>query len=314
MTLYNGNYTLTQLLTIFRTEFAGFSNFTVVDNNYDSAGSFCVKYNAEDLYLDFWKTGNELVNAQHGDSNGRYMTYETSWASATGIGIEVWSAWDNVTHTGSGTRKRYFIPTFVDYDQGIAASYSSATYQIGVQMWIDKYGFMGATQNPAVTSRPQTVGVYFICEFIPDAFRAMSDAGSDMFWSTKHTSLHGQGYPSENDSTYYQLNGRGNAIAYIDDWYDQDKNKEAFKSTLNSKVYFNFPYWFDDRNFDDPVYKTKRWFFLNNTEGISTNDIISWLDLGEATVRKFICIEASCTATTTKLYIAVPYENPVLYE
>lgn len=313
MTLYNGSYTLTQLLAIFRTEFGGFDNFTIVDDNYDSNGSFCVKYNAEDLYLDFWKTGTNLANAQHGSNNSAYMQYATSWACATGIGIEVWTAWNASTHVGSGTRKRYFIPSFVEYDQGITNSYSSDTYQISVQMWIDKYGFIGATQNATVTSRPQAEGIYFICEFVPTTRWEYDDGHSDMFWSTIHTYMHGQGDPSDDDSTYYMLNGRGAEHSSITDWYDQTKNKYAFKSSSNSKVYFNFPFWYENKDFDKPVYKTKRWFFLNNVKGISTNDIISWLDLEAATVRKFLCVEASCSQTTTKYYIAIPYENPILY-
>lgn len=316
MTLYNGTYNLSQLLQIFRTEFSAFDNFTMIDNNYDSRDAFVVKYNPEDLYIDFWRTGVQLTagNPRYDPAyrNGLYIRYQNS-AYATGICIDTYSAYNATTHTGSGSKGRYFIPSYVEYQQGVDVLYSGDTKTINVQMWIDKYGFLGATQNSINPGRPQAVGTVFMCEFVSASHREFDDGLSNMFFHSEHNYMHDQGTPNENDANYYTLNGRGTSWQYQVDLLDQGKIKYAYKSGINSKVYFQFPYWFKDQSMNKPVYRTKRWFYFNVNEGVVTNDVISWLDLETSTVRKFLCIEAACQTTTSKIYVAIPYENPALY-
>lgn len=323
MVFLNSVYTLSEFLTALKAQFATLTtNFTLYDENVDAYGSFVVKYKPENLYILFWRSG---FNINIGDprydagdtvrSNGSFK-FQSSWACAAGIGVDVFTAWNATTHLGSGTLNHFFIQTWHRYDNEIDQTYSDESRPISVQMWIDEYGFIGTTQNLAnYWSNPYPSGAFFMLEFVPYTHREVNDGLSDMFWAMIPTyKEEGQGMPADNDKEYYMMYGRGATLCSQYDYFDQDKIKYAYKDLSNSKVYFEFPYWYNTRDYDAPLYQTRRWFFVNCNEGLAAGDVISWVDADEGVTRQFyIGAMVSANLTEPKLF-AIPYSNAYQYD
>ena len=325
MGFINNVFTLSEWLAALKTQFDSLTtNFTVVDYNWDTKGSFVVKYNTENLYILFWRTGWTITAGDTRYDGGDTVRaqgafkIQNNWATAMGIGVDIYTAWNPATHLGSGTLNHFYIQTFHRIDGDIDQTYSDESRAISVQMWIDEYGMVGVTQNPsainAVSNPCAGTGTFFMLEFVPYTHREVNDGLSDMFFAMIPNYLEaGQGIPSDNDKEYYMYYGRGATLCSQYDYFDQSKVKYAYKSLVNNKVYFEFPYWYNTRDYDAPVYQTKRWFFVNTDEGLAAGDVISWVDTDEAITRQFYIGAVSGITGNTMLF-AIPYSNAYQYD
>lgn len=324
MVFFNGTYTLEQLLALFKAQFATFDNFTIIDDAIDAYGSFVVKYNPENLYLLFWRSGWTVPSTDSRYDAGAYtrvngmFRYKTDWECACGIGINIFTAWNATLHKGSGTTNRHFIPSIMDYAQDIAASWADARNPVSIQMWIDKYGFQGLIQKYYPTeTRPVANGAFFTMEFVPYNYREVNDGLSDEFYHLSMCVDHSKTYPDENDKKYYHYNGRGASWCGNTDRIDQDKIKYAYKSDSNSEVYFEFPYWYSDTYMNKPIYQTRRWFYWNiYNQNIFPGDIITWNDIDKGVTRQFYCglvyYPDGCSSPYRRL-VAIPFSNAYQY-
>ena len=185
-----------------------------------------------------------------------------------------------------------------------------------INYWVDKYGFIGVIQNPYADG--EASGAFFACEFLPDVTKEFSDGYTNVMAYTKRNHAYfygGYKYSIPSSATqYYHAVRPFNLVGTHATNIREGHLRPAFRSAGNSKIYFEFPTYENEIvNWRTPIAQTRRWFFVEESGGLSLNDVVSWLDPDNVTVHKFFITAATSPDTATKVIVAIPYENAYQY-
>jgi len=282
-------------------ELAATDDFSMFDTQ--AVGGYCLRYKDQNLYM--------LIETV---TNGAYG--HTTYAKFAGVGVRFSTGWDLENHVPADTIRRWALaPLF-------CAAGTPTTTRMGVDSnyqinyFVDKYGVIGVIQNPY--SNDQSSGVFFACEFLPDTAKEFADGYSNIMAYTKRNNPYwgDASYKPSTGSTavyYHCLRPFGLAETADSNIYES-RLRAAFRSAGNSKIYFEFPSYENElSNLMTPIAQTRRWFFVQESGGMSLNDVVSWLDPDNVTVHKFFITAATCPDTATNVLVAIPYENAYQY-
>ncbi len=226
------------------------------------------------------------------------------------------SDWDTTNKVGSGTMKELNIPIYEygSYEERHDTYAEREPYLLlnyDLKYFLDKYGVQAVLRNPHSHSYGPSVSTIFNLEFIPVAAREFDDGMNSLFaWKHECSAI---------DNTLNHKNAvRGLNYHSINNAYKLfNEPKPAFKSPGNNKIYFEFPYYYNDFSTNaylTPIARTRRFFQVNkNDAGLIANDIITWIDPDGATLRKFIVLEVTSEDGSTPTFYAIPYENAYQY-
>lgn len=279
-----------------------------------------------------WETADDQVSGgialRHIPTNN-YLTFVKaslrtnsidSDGKCVGIRATLSSQWDSVNHTWSGTTATVMLGVFVKswdtstaYDSTYLSNYMDDDNTYNIYYWVDKYGIIGVIDNPNsyTSSYYWTVGCFFAIEYIPAAAREYNDGLSDFFMITKHN-YQPRSIADNAGADYAYVCARPYSLQTAAKLYDQHE-RGAIKSGGNGKVYFEFPYYFNDSARSIVAAQTKRWFFVEENMGIAIGDVISWIDEDAAVTRKFYVAEVNSANRSEKFAVAIPYENAYEY-
>ena len=289
-------------------ELAATDDFTMYDDQ--AAGGYCLKYKDQNLYILI----ETVTSAQYGKDYNYSVDYY--YAKFAGVGVRFSTGWDLATHAPADTIRRWAMaPLF-------CASGNPSTVRMGVDSnfqinyWVDKYGFQGVIQNPY--GENEASGAFFSCEFLPDVSKEFSDGYTNIMAFTKRNHAYwsnGGCKPTPGSTAYYYHALRPFGLAETGDSNIKEAAlRPAFRSSGNSKIYFEFATYENEMtNWWTPIAQTRRWFFVQESGGMSLNDVISWLDPDNVTVHKFFITAASSPDTANKVIVAIPYENAYQY-
>jgi len=221
------------------------------------------------------------------------------------------SDFDTVNHQPSGSQQYvefsvyyYSSSNSADYSDDFITNYMDADDFYEVTYWADKYGLIGTLSTPFNSPYAGTTyGAFFAIEAIPSTAREYNDGLTDFFMLVIANG-------GSSDYTYarpFSLNTTSRA-------YDQHE-RYAYKSLGNGKVYFEFPYYFNDTARNTPAAQTKRWFLIDdvNISGIAKGDIINWIDNNAGVTRQFYVAQAWSQQVSTVINVAIPYSNAYQY-
>jgi hypothetical protein len=280
------------------------TDWTLVDNAVQPYGGICLQHTSG-YYLTIRKNGLKW-------SSGSYSDWEVA-----GLQVVLSSDYDTVNQQPSGSTQHVYITLFsLSESQGADYNYWDdwiTNYMDGddyyeVAYWIDKYGIVGTISTPfdSPYSYSWGTGSFFAIEVIPVAAREYNDGLTDFFLLTiQNYSVYG--------STHYTY-ARPFNLNTNSRCYDQHE-RYAYKSLGNGKVYFEFPYYFNDTSRDTPSAQTKRWFLVDdvNTGGIAKGDIINWIDQSAGVTRQFYVSQAWSLERSEVVNVAIPYSNAYEY-
>ena len=283
-------------------ELVATGDFTMHDDQ--AAGGYCLRYKDQNLYI--------YIEAV---MSGQYGTGPDYFA---GVGVRFSTGWNLETHAPTDTIRRWAMaPLFCMDDVAPSGARMGADSSFQINYWIDKYGFTGVIQNPYNDSFAS--GAFFACEFLPDTAKEFSDGYTNVMAYTKrnyHKYETGTGdYPAPGSASYYYHTLRPFGLAETGGTNIREGHlRPAFRSAGNSKIYFEFPTYENEIvNWRTPIAQTRRWFFVEESGGLSLNDVVSWLDPDNVTVHKFFITAATSPDTATKVIVAIPYENAYQY-
>lgn len=285
-----------------------------------------------------WETADDQVSGgialRHIPTNN-YLCLKKDWLRTkdysgdpymrvSGIRAVLSSAWDATNHIWSGSISNVMIGLFEKWIDNSNAwestyinNYMDADNTYNIFYWVDKYGVIGVIDNPnsynpaGNTNSTATVGCFFAIEYIPAAAREFNDGYSDFFLITKEN-WHPRSLSDNAGTNYAWKCARPYSLETASKLYDQHE-RGAIKSGGNGKVYFEFPYYFNDSARSIVAAQTKRWFFVEENMGIAIGDVISWIDEDAAVTRKFYVAEVNSANRSEKFAVAIPYENAYEY-
>lgn len=307
MGFHYGTNSLPGFVAELAAELVATDDFTMHDDQ--AVGGYCLKYKDQNLYMLI-----EIVsNSEYGQ---HYYSGSNYYAKFAGIGVRFSTGWDLTNHVPSDTIRRWSLaPLFCN--NGTPSSTrigEDSTFQINY--WVDKYGFVGVIQNPYDTNYAS--GALFVCEFLPDSAKEFSDGYTNVMAYTKRNYAYWANSgcrPPVGSASYYYHALRPFGLAESGDTNIRESYLiPALRSDGNSKIYFDFATYENDIvNWKAPIAQTKRWFFVREDSGLSLNDVVSWLDPDNVTVHKFFITAVTSPDTSTKVLVAIPYENAYEY-
>lgn len=308
MGFHAGNYTIPQLVAEIAAELAATADWEIVDEAY--SGGYALRYIPDSTYMTIATyTGAKLAYRD----NTSYTAY------AAGIAVRFASAYDTETHAIGGTYQNGIVPLFNKNQAAPSITLLDETHFFPVKYWVDRYGFILGIDNPY--SNEYSSGAVVVLEMPPAATREYSDGFRLPIWHVKRnnnsyiaTDTGGAANQFPDDSTtYHYQNLRPFNLATQTDLIQYSVIRSAYRADSNSKIYFEFPFYYNDKSFKMPLVQTRRWFLVQTDGGLAVDDIISWLDVDGITVRKFIVAQISCPDTASKIYAAIPYQNAYDY-
>lgn len=282
-------------------ELAATDDFTMHDDQ--AAGGFCLRYKDQNLYM-------LIETVIDGKIGGTYTRF-------AGVGVRFSTGWNLETHAPADTIRRWALAPVVcanGVPPSTARMGTGSVFQINY--WVDKYGFTGVIQNPYNES--EASGAFFACEFLPDTAKEFSDGYTNIMAYTKRNYPYWPSagdYPAGGSSTiyYHVLRPFGLVETGLSN-IREELLRPAFRSAGNSKIYFEFPTYENEiTNWMTPIAQTRRWFFVQESGGMSLNDVISWLDPDNVTVHKYFITAVTSPDSANKVIVAIPYENAYQY-
>jgi len=283
-------------------ELAATDDFTMYDDQ--PSGGYALRYKDQNLFIYI----HTMINGALTDTRN----------ICNGIGVTFSTGWNLETHTPADTIRRWAMaPLFTHESTG-----NPSTARMGVDStsfqfnyWVDKYGFIGVVQNPY--TEDVSSGAFFACEFLPDAWKEFSDGYTNVMAYTKrnyHYIYNGYAATPGSSTIYYHCLRPFGIAEARDTNVLESRLRPAIRSLGNSKIYFEFPTYENDiKNWMSPIAQTRRWFFVEESGGLSLNDVVSWLDPDNVTVHKFFITAATSPDTANKVIVAIPYENAYQY-
>ena len=249
----------------------------------------CFKYKPENKFIMIFATYNSYSSAYYYN-----------------LQIQIGSAYDSATKTISGNLEKYGgLVNSTSVNTQEALYFANRTYSH--QLFIDRDGIFWNFYN-TITGENNN-GWMLQIEFLPIAKKEYDDASSGIFVNFfSYPTAHSVNLGYYNAGQYFVCKDTYKLI-------DESKMLYAFKSLGNNKIYFEFPRIHNNPGtWSNPIYQSKRWFLVSKT-GLAVNDVISWLDSDNVTVHKFIVCEVggAKSGTIPTYYIAIPYDNPVMY-
>lgn len=287
-----------------------FSNVPEVDEN-----TFACKKNDESLYISF-----------------TFNTYSTSWyssntyyASIVYLTVTASSEWDLIGKAPIGSIQVLTIPMFSQYGSGtnnrtlfdaIQGTTGLLTELLAnpyeMTFFCDEYGLYANIKNPYNYDTIECTGDLIILEFIPSVAREYNDGNpSVMGIVIPSTEVHATILSKWGGQKLHLRSFVYNGIASLYRSY-----RPAFKSAGNNKVYFEFPYYYNDPDagYKSPIARTNRWFEVQKSDsGLISGDIISWLDVDGVSVRKYLITEIASGDGSHEKFFAIPYDNAKSY-
>ena len=288
-------------------ELAATDDFTMYDDQ--ASTGYCLKYKDQNLYM-------LIETVTNGEYGPQYYSGSYYYARFAGVGVRFSTGWNIETHAPADTIRRWALaPLFCENGTPSGARMGvDSSFQFNY--WVDKYGFQGIVQNPY--SENQSSGAFFSCEFLPDATKEFADGYTNIMAYTKRNYaywVNGGCKPPAGSTAYYYHALRPFGLAETGDTnIVESALRAAFRSAGNSKIYFEFPTYENElTNWMTPIAQTRRWFFVQESGGMSLNDVVSWLDPDNITVHKYFITAATCPDSAAKVVVAIPYENAFQY-
>lgn len=282
-----------------------FENVADVDEN-----TFACKKNDELLYLAF----------QPYTYRGTISYYHSA---VVGLQIIVSSEWDTLAKIPAGTKQTLHLSLFhqghVDDSQLYVALANPTTGLVPELManlyemtyYCDEYGLYANIKNPYNYGAIICSSSLVILEFIPAPAREYNDGNPSLCGTViTHPPVHADLKNANRDLNQVR------SFIYNRNKLVYKSYRPAFKSTGNNKVYFEFPYYFNDPDGDyvSPIARSSRWFEVQKSaSGLISGDTVSWLDVDGVSVRKFLITEISSGDGSHEKFFAIPYDNPKPY-
>lgn len=266
---------------------------TVSDTDKVLGTGICIKHTPTNQYIAFY--------VGHGQTN--------TGGNTCGILVRFSTAWDIATHLPDGTIYKGIIPIYTNNSSDKTRLVSP--YVFSTSMWIDKYGVVGTIQNTYNSD-----GQLFTLEFFPTLWVEYDDGHHPIVLMTKNVNHNYSG-----EVTVDLTGNSGAAFTYVrpyrfrhftspDGDYGVFRERQAYRSEGNNKVYFKFPTYENGLPAARTAFaETRRWFRVSVTGGIQIGDILNWIDPDEVTVHKYIV----CVAKGDQMFYAIPYENAFDY-
>jgi hypothetical protein len=250
-----------------------------------------------------------------------------------GIMIDVSSEWDSVSHEPSGTIQRTMIPLRANW-----GDIANENLTVDIWEWNDANCILAMLKN-VISSGYEDISCFFVMERIaekeyPDTYSNFyfisipnchslavdPSPAANAFREKVMGAIEGQlgeylnrflYAPPEYKMRSLCLHPYGTLYSTKYDRYRYRNytthNIWARKSTGNTKVYFQFPFYHNTVELNIPIAKTKRWFFVDPGEGIADGDIIQWID--GAITREYIYKSVDSMDYTRKIDVAFGYSN-----
>ncbi len=302
MGFHTDTKTVPEIIALMAAELAATPDFVIHDDQVN--GGYCLYHAGQNAYLTIQLvTSTSLATSTSSD----YCTY------GGGIAFIVSSLWNSATHAPDGTIQKSLATLFRE-NGSVSTSNFDAAHQFPYNLWIDKYGIVGTITNPYTSN--QSTGVFIALEVFPAAWKEYNDGYTGIFCHIRMNNEYWRNtsYKPSDNGTYYYSNLRPFNLATHTSLVKYSAHEEAYRSTGNSKIYFDFPYYHNDKTYyRDPIAQSRRWFVVRDGGGLAINDVISWLDPDGIAVRKFIIVPCSSADSATVEYYAIPYDNPVTY-
>jgi len=286
-------------------ELAATDDFAMYDDQ--APGGYCLQYKGQNLFMLIETVTNGIYGS---DYNGR-----TRFA---GAGVRFSTGWNLETHTPADTIRRWALAPLFCNSAAPSTARMGVDSSFQINYWVDKFGFQGVIQNPY--GENCSSGAFFNCEFLPDTAKEFADGYSNIIaytkrnyaWWYEETSTY---YPAEGSTSVYYHALRPFGLAETGQSnIAESRLRPAFRSAGNSKIYFEFPTYENElTNWMTPIAQTRRWFFVQESGGMSLNDVVSWLDPDNITVHKYFITAATCPDSAATVVVAIPYENAFQY-
>lgn len=299
MVFKSGSYDVPSLIAEIVSYLAATDDFNIIDSDYP--GGYALHHVPTNNYISFALVTTARIGE---DSDGTDDTY------AGGISVVISSGFDTGSHSHTGTVHKGVIPLY-RHLSSTNSVYQTTPYNFTVQCWIDKFGLVMTIQNP--NNVYWDTGAFAVMEFLPISALEFNDGFVPIMFHVKNNyAQYDGGVIADNRDDCYYLNIRPYNLRTQTDivYYPRD----GYRSDGNSKIYFDFPYFHNERlTRHAPVFHTRRWFRVALSGGMAVGDIINWIDPDGVTVHKYIISEVSSVDTSTKYYYAIPYENAFDY-
>ena len=281
------------------------TDWTLVDNQVAPHGGICLQHTSGYYYIlrinrKAWYDSNSKrykrkVIIQHILSTDYDTVNHQPAGSMQYVENCIW--WWDVYYSTSGASN--------DYSDDFILNYMDADDFYEINYYVDNYGIIGTISTPfnSPYSYSTTYGGFFAIEVIPVSARDYNDGLTDFFMLT----INNGGHVDYSYARPFSLNTTSRC-------YDIHE-RYAYKSLGNGKVYFEFPYYFNDTARNTPAAQTKRWFLIDdvNTSGIAKGDIINWIDQSAGVTRQFYVAQAWSQQTSSVINVAIPYSNAYPY-
>lgn len=310
MAFYYGAYSWDQILATIRDDLASYDEWEVYDEQV--ANGICLKDLRTNKYLCVRKRVLR-ADANYTNKNilaGIQASISTDWDSDNHLpagtikGVAGALYWTWASSTEDLTRANYYLNNYMGSDD----SYT-------VAMWTDKAGFVLAVVNPFSYdpggTNDVTFGFFMNVEFIPDSRKEFDDGMGNFYlvatrcdFATHGTENHGVDFVHFYARDTYLETAK--TIGYC------RHERGAIRSLGSGKVYFEFPYYYNETQLKTLSAQSKRWFLVATDMGLAVGDIISWIDPDAGVTRKFFVAQVAATGTggsSGNFLVAIPYEN-----
>jgi len=312
MAFYYGSYDWDSILATIRDDLAGYDEWEVYDEQV--ANGICLK----DLRTNKYLCVRKRVLIVY-----RYSSYDQYGA---GIQASISTDWDSNNHLPSGTVKSVFgtlagpdlgnnsTNSFQSYANTYFNDYMGSDDSYTVAMWTDKAGFALAVVNPFSynpSSLYRTISFFMNVEFIPDGKKEFDDGLGNFYLVATRCDM---GLISFENSGIDRAHiyARDTAFETAQSLGYCKHERGAIRSLGSGKVYFEFPYYYNETQLRTLSAQSKRWFLVAKDMGLAVGDIISWIDPDAGLTRKFFVAEVAATgsaANSGNFLVAIPYEN-----
>jgi hypothetical protein len=278
-------------------------------------GGYCLLYTPDNTYV--------TIKAYAG-TGCAYNSSDYQWS---GIAMIFSTGFDTTAHEPTGTIYNGCIPFFWQ-DHANNAALIANDRLFSVNFWVDNSGFVMSWSNPFYDAT--SCGGVVLMEAIPAAKREFSDGYRALMFhcnlaGTKETWFDYQSTYTPDNAAVYYLNVRPFARACCSSLVNYPAHLDAYRSQGNSKIYFEFPWFHNDvtngratptrDHYNNPIYQTRRFFYVRKSGGLALNDVVQWLDptAEPPAVRKFIVTDISSGDNNPTVYAAIPYDNAYVY-
>ena len=307
MAFYYGGYDWDSILATIRDDLASYSDCWEIYDD-EVPNGICLKDLRTNRYLCLRKRTVWSWNP----------SYNTRDA---GIQACLSTEWDINNHVPAGSVKSVFgtlysaYYTDISYANDYLNNYMGSDDPYTIAMWTDKAGFVLAVINPCsydpATTVDWTCGFFMNVEFIPDDKKEFDDGMGNLYLIATTADMGTT--PYENAGLDYKHNfardvyyESGQSLGYC------RHERYAIRSLGSGKVYFEFPYYYNEWQHKTLSAQTKRWFLVQKDMGIAVGDIISWIDPDAGVTRKFFVAHVAATgsgASSANFLVAIPYQN-----